>query len=378
MEKFHSVEYWSAELKRMLHEQRPEDLHLDYKGKMSLLPQGRGGGGIDKQKRAEDISKDVSSFLNSDGGVLVYGVPETEDPNVTGGAPVPGGQDVGFERGEIDKETIEHLVTSNVQPRPGPDLFQVTEIACGDIGRIVFIVEVTIGVGDVWQAADKRYYKRFQFKAEPMEHYEINLARNRNLGPDLRLIFGVNGRWEQRISGHHRIFDLEDEVVQVHIGIRNDSDTVAESALIEIGLSPMSDASIMNRLRGGEFPDELFPPSFARSGIRMAQWKYEQGENRRVNVAFGQLSWNGSNSELSGSYAPIFKTETPLPVAVVTMKGVYHSPRSPQVGYCFWRLQAPSMAPRKGIATVYSIGSTTDPGTPFTSIDVYETDWGLT
>ena len=377
MEKFHGVDSWTAELKRMLEEQIPENLHLDYKAKLSLLPQRRGGGGIDKQRRAEDISKDVSSFLNSDGGVLVYGVPETEDPNVTGGAPVPGGQGVGFERREIDKETIENLITSNVQPRPGPDLFQVTEVPYGNSSRIVFIVEVAVGVGDVWQAADKRYYKRFQFKAEPMEHYEINLARNRNLGPDLRLVFGVNDRWEKRISGY-QIFDLQDEEVQVHIGIRNDSDTVAESALIEIGLYPLSDASIMKRIRSGMFPDELFPASFARSGIRTAQWKDEQGEDKRADVAFGQLSWNGWNSELAGSYAPIFKTETPLPVAVVAMKGVYFSPQSPRDGYCFWRLQAPNLMPRKGIVGVYSVGSTRDPGTPCTSIGVDETDWGLT
>ena len=89
----------------MLEEQRPEDLHLDYKDKRSLLPTSRGGGGsgIDKHKRAEDLSKDVSSFLNSDGGVLVYGVPESASIDDTGGTPIPDGPDIGFNRGDIDK-----------------------------------------------------------------------------------------------------------------------------------------------------------------------------------------------------------------------------------------------------------------------------------
>ena len=120
MAQFHDSDWWSREFKRMLDEQQPEDLHLDYKDKRSLLPPGRGGGGIDRQKRANDVSKDVSSFLNSDGGVLIYGVPETDDPNATGGAPIPvdscGPGKIGFERGEIDKETIENLITSNIQP----------------------------------------------------------------------------------------------------------------------------------------------------------------------------------------------------------------------------------------------------------------------
>ena len=82
MAEFHDADWWRVELERMIEEQIPEELHLDYKEKGSLLPTTRGGGRPDKQKRAEDISKDVSSFLNSDGGVLIYGVPETQDPNL--------------------------------------------------------------------------------------------------------------------------------------------------------------------------------------------------------------------------------------------------------------------------------------------------------
>ena len=182
MTPFQSELCWEAQLERMLDDQKPEDAHLDYKGIESLLPSGRGGGGLDKQKRAEDISRDVSSFLNSDGGLLVYGVPESEDPSRTGGSPIPGGPEIGFQRGEATKETIEDLITSNIQPRPGPDLFQVTEVPY--CGRIVIVVEVNVGLGDVWQAKDRRYYKRFNYKAEPMDHYEVEMVRNRTMGPN--------------------------------------------------------------------------------------------------------------------------------------------------------------------------------------------------
>ena len=85
----------------------------------SLTPPGRGGQGIDKQKRAEDVSKDVSSFLNSDGGVLIYGVPETTDPSSTGGAPIPLARstDIGFTpEDKVAKETIENLITAVAFP----------------------------------------------------------------------------------------------------------------------------------------------------------------------------------------------------------------------------------------------------------------------
>ena len=65
MVQFHTTDWWARALDRMLQDQTPEDLHLDYKERRSLVPPGRGGnGGIDKPKRAEDISKDVSAFLN--------------------------------------------------------------------------------------------------------------------------------------------------------------------------------------------------------------------------------------------------------------------------------------------------------------------------
>ena len=99
---------------------------LTIRPKRAYCPRVEAGRGLNSQKRAEDISKDVSSFLNSDGGVLVYGVPESEDASLTGGSPIPDGPEIGFRIGEVAKETIEDLITSNIQPRPGPDLFRVT------------------------------------------------------------------------------------------------------------------------------------------------------------------------------------------------------------------------------------------------------------
>ena len=186
MTTFHDRDYWQVELKRLLDIQEPESLHLDYKDKRSLTPPGRGGQGIDKQKRAEDVSKDISSFLNSDGGVLIYGVPETTDPSSTGGAPIPLAQstDIGFTpEDKVDKETIENLITSSIQPIPKATLFRITEV--DHLARNIFVVEVKPGIGDVWQAKDKRYYERFHYKAEPMDHYRIEMVRARMVGPNL-------------------------------------------------------------------------------------------------------------------------------------------------------------------------------------------------
>ena len=348
MDQFIDVNSWAELLDRMLVEQKPEDIHLDYKDARSLFPTARGGGGVDKQKRGEDISKDVSSFLNSDGGVLVYGVPESEDPNSTGGAPIPGGPEIGFKRGEIDKETVENLITSNIQPKLDPNLFQVTEVPYGNTDRIVIVVEVALGIGDVWQAKDKRYYRRFHYKAEAMEHYEINMVRERSLAPDLKIQFGLNEPWRK---------DLLDNPsrglgAELLVGIRNSGNAVAESALVEIGYCPNSNDDLMNHLIVGAIPDNLLGEVFEQTGIRRVDFNYTSRagtERQTISAAWGQLNWNGSNPKLAGKYSPIFKTEAPLLAARIPLSGI-STERTSRSGLAlvFWRLQAPGMHPRKG------------------------------
>ena len=368
MAQFHSADWWSNEIGRMLQDQTPEDLHLDYKEQRSLLPPGRGGGvGIDKQKRAEDISKDVSAFLNSDGGVLVYGVAESISPDDTGGSPVPGSAQVGFTRGEIDKETIENLITSNIQPKPSPDLFQVVEVPYGSDGRLVFIVEVAAGFGDVWQAKDKRYYRRAQFKSEPMEHHEINMVRDRHLGPDLRLVFGFNHKWDTNIT-EADCDRYEGVEIRIHVGIQNAANSPAESVLIELGLYPAYPGAI-RKMQQGEIPDGLLPESFETVGLRTVR----SGDPRDWLVVWNQLCWNGSNTRLAGRYGPIFRTEAPLPVAEIPMVGVpigvYHTPT--HSAFLFWRLQAPGMEPRKGVVRFFA-GDQRAFSTPQLICDDYE------
>ena len=352
MSQFHNTEWWEEELKRMLAEQQPEDLHLDYKEKRSLLPRGRGGGGIDNQKRGQDISKDVSSFLNREGGVLIYGVPEDENPDSTGGAPVPSGDDIGFQRDEISKETIEHLITSNIKPRPGPELFRVIEVPHGNDGRLIYVVEVGVGIGDVWQAKDQKYYRRYQFKAEPMDHDEINMVRDRSLGPYLKLTFGLDDRWTDRMH-HWYPTDTASRGVEIHIGIQNLANGVADSALIDLALFAVAEGHSWDNIYQNQFPVGVFPPEFKKVGIRRVQCHDEDDpilSSQRLLVALGHLSWNGTNQALSGTYAPLFKTADPWPVTRVNIG----TPRQMQgpFAYCFWRVQAPRMQPKLGVAKI--------------------------
>ena len=336
MAQFHDSDWWRSELKRMLEEQQPEDLHLDYKDKRSLLPPGRGGSGMDKQKRADDVSKDISSFLNSDGGVLIYGVPETDDPNATGGtpaAPLPvdscSPDKIGFERGEITKETIENLITSNIQPKPGPDVFQIVEVKLDD--RIFFIVEVEVGIGDVWQARDKRYYKRFHYKAEAMEHYEVNMVRGRDTSPNLKLVFGLSDRWEKK--GPPYVTGDIDGNDTVYIGMQNSGNAIVESALIELGIFEGLSAS---RYSGDEHRREI--SRFRSAGYHTIKMGTEVG------AYWYDLYW-----PFEGLHKPIFGTLEPLYISQFDL-GIVENQH--YRGRLFWRIQAPGMTPKTGMVVI--------------------------
>jgi hypothetical protein len=235
-------------------------------------------------------------------------------------------------------------------------LFRVVEVPFGDDGRVVFVVEVGVGLGGVWQAKDKRYYRRFQFKAEPMEHYEIELVRNRSLAPDLRLVFGINDRWEREMSNSDYLARAGREL-RVHVGVQNSSNAVAESALIEFGVWPLEDSDAMMKIVRGEFPDGVIPDPFLPVGIRNITWDAADSQlaHRGESVAWSRMFWNDSNPALAERYAPLFRTDLALPVAVVNLRNVHWSRSVPRLfALFFWRIQAHNMEPREGIAEIRS------------------------
>ena len=300
---------WSSErLIRTLEERTSENLHLDYKDKQSLL----------KNKKGDDISKDVSAFLNSDGGVLIYGVPEEND---AAGTPIPKNNDkqiIGFKKHEVSKEQIEDLITGNISPKPRADLFRISEINYEH--RAVFIVQVLVGIGEVWQASDKRYYRRANYKVEPMQHYEIELVRNRNVGPNIKLNLGFDRNWNQII--YYDRWDNTKHVV--HIGLQNHSVAVVESVLIELWAQKENYSY-----------DSM--SHFKRAGANRIRHQHQEISSPTTELQYFQLHWNPSNFGLRDVYAPIFKLTDPLHVTQFPING-------PSV--LFGRLQAPRMEPK--------------------------------
>jgi hypothetical protein len=143
-----------------------ESVSLDYKDSRSL---GHG----DTQKK--ELAKDVSAMANSEGGILIYGVQEKGN--------FPTQIDDGVDPAKINREFIENVLTSSIHPRINGLLIHPLPLPSGNT---LFVIEIPKTLeGGPHQSGDKKYYKRFNFKAEAMEDYEVRDIMRRSLGPDL-------------------------------------------------------------------------------------------------------------------------------------------------------------------------------------------------
>lgn len=145
-----------AELETLIRDGVMEDLHREYKDSRAIRKDAR-----------EEIAKDVSALANSDGGLIVYGMREK------GHLPTEVDEGVGA---PFTKEWLESAIMNGISPRlEGVRIHPIQRPEA----RFVYVVEVPRSYRGPHQAADKKYYRRFNFSAAPMEDYEIRDLRMR-------------------------------------------------------------------------------------------------------------------------------------------------------------------------------------------------------
>ncbi|MFN0100875.1 MAG: helix-turn-helix domain-containing protein [Bryobacteraceae bacterium] len=145
-----------SDIEELIRNELQESIHLDYKDSRAVSSKAR-----------DEIAKDVSAFANSDGGVLIYGVSETNH--------LPTSIDQGVDDAAYSREWIESAVLMKITPRVDARL---AAIPVGP-GRSAYVIEVPKAFRGPHQASDKRYYKRHNFSSVPMEDYEIADVRSR-------------------------------------------------------------------------------------------------------------------------------------------------------------------------------------------------------
>ncbi len=152
-----------ARLESYITDEIEENLALDYKASGALAKTD------DKRK---EVTKDVSAFANSAGGIIIYGIKEYNDHARKHLAE----KTDAIDRTQISKEWLEQVI-SNIRPRI-PDVVIHPVPLNGVPTQVAYVVEIPRSI-TAHQATDHRYYRRYNFESVPMEDYEIQDVRNR-------------------------------------------------------------------------------------------------------------------------------------------------------------------------------------------------------
>ncbi|MEH2359270.1 AlbA family DNA-binding domain-containing protein [Nostoc sp.] len=209
---------WSEEtILSMIKDRVQESLELDYKECPAIFP-------LTDKKKIE-LSKDVSAFANSAGGIIIYGIKENGH--------IPTEIDTGFEPNALSKERLEQIINSNIHPRINELLIKQIELVTTNPGHVLYVVSIPQATTRApHQAADKRYYKRFNFESVPMEDYEIRDILRRATTPDLHFNFLLSGQDIAPIqfSQDH----LFSEEVDLIIAVENRAEEAAFYAVMNV------------------------------------------------------------------------------------------------------------------------------------------------
>jgi hypothetical protein len=158
-----------ADLQSLIVGQVEESISLDYKHAAALSRD---------DKKRDEITKDVSAFANSAGGIIIYGIAEaaTAKHLPEGLTPV--------DRTQYSKEWLEQVI-HRIQPKiEGIEVIPIPLSSATN--HVAYAVSIPQG-NKAHQAADKRYYKRHNFMAVPMEDYELRDVMNRLTHPIIEL-----------------------------------------------------------------------------------------------------------------------------------------------------------------------------------------------
>jgi hypothetical protein len=162
-----------SRLQNFIRSEIEESLTLEYKSAEAL----------DRHEtRKKEITKDVSAFANSAGGILIYGIREFDQENKRH---LPE-RITPIDRREYPREWVEQIIQA-IRPRIDGIVIHSVSLSSGEM-HAAYVIEIPQS-NTAHQASDHRYYKRFNFQAVPMEDYEIRDVIFREQTPNIALKF---------------------------------------------------------------------------------------------------------------------------------------------------------------------------------------------
>jgi hypothetical protein len=207
---FDKEEYSIDDIQMLINTKAEESLTLEFKSAGSLE---------NKDSKKKELAKDVSSFANSAGGIIIYGLEEV-DHVATNFSFVDGNA--------IEKEWIENVINSNIS-RKIPDLRIFPIRVDGDLMKTIYVVKIPESYSAPHMVLnDNRFYKRKNFKCEPMDEYEVRALYYRSKYPRLEVLM------PRIINCPNSLGKEEPSGVKLQFKVKNNSSVTAINYKLEV------------------------------------------------------------------------------------------------------------------------------------------------
>lgn len=166
---FHELKSYTVQnVLQLIENKEEESIYLEFKDGRAL--------GTEERKKKE-ISKDVSAFANSKGGVIIYGLSEKNhtaeklsliDGNV------------------ITKEWLEDVINSTIERSIGG--IQIFPLRYEQkIEQTIYVVKIPKSINAPHMNKEFKFYKRRNFQVSPMKEYEVRQLYQQKQKPSLKI-----------------------------------------------------------------------------------------------------------------------------------------------------------------------------------------------
>jgi Schlafen, AlbA_2 len=186
-----------------------ESIRLDFKAS-ALLDQP-------KDRIIKQLTEDVSSFANTEGGVIVIGIREGKSGKKSVAIEIDDGSDPA----KVSPDWLEQLIASNISPPIGGLTVRPIPLSGPRAGRIAYVITVPKGITAYQARHSLLYYGRTEFAAAPLHDNIIRLLMTRGRVPQARVeitnfeVLTADQEWSTRQTEHQEIQERRnaDEIV---------------------------------------------------------------------------------------------------------------------------------------------------------------------
>ena len=289
---FHEQDnYTINDIQALIDNHAEESVHLELKRADAL-----------SMENADKITKTLSAFANSDGGVIIYGIEEKD--HVASG--------FSFVNGKIITSEKISLLARYVQPAiNGLTIYPIRKD--DDFSKSIYVVKVPRSDKAPHMAKDHRYYKRNNVESIPMEDFDVKDVMNRIHKPQLGInlcILNQPPLWKKSqeytsfsfitmIGNHGRILSHDYKLIsyffcnddKIYSSYSPVNTTVTKAKVLDIG--DMFCTKITTPSIESIFPEEII--EFGHVEIKVPIDKTESFLNKAFIIS--TLFWEGGGRE---------------------------------------------------------------------------------